>query len=70
MSDVDRLATSTEEEWDAAVGAAAGAVRRGDLVVIPTDAVYCIAADAFSHYAVRRLLHAKCRGREMPRRGG
>ena len=66
MSDVDRLATSTEEERDAAVSAAAGAVRRGDLVVIPTDTVYGIAADAFSHDAVRRLLQAKGRGREMP----
>ena len=66
MSDVDRLATSTEEERDAAVTAAAGAVRRGELVVIPTDTVYGIAADAFSHDAVRRLLEAKGRGREMP----
>jgi L-threonylcarbamoyladenylate synthase len=48
------------------VTAAAGAVRRGDLVVIPTDTVYGIAADAFSHEAVRRLLQAKGRGREMP----
>ena len=66
MSGVDRLATSTEEEREAAVTAAAGAVRRGDLVVIPTDTVYGIAADAFSHEAVRRLLQAKGRGREMP----
>ena len=66
MSDVDRLATSTEEERDAAVTAAAAAVRRGELVVIPTDTVYGIAADAFSPEAVRRLLQAKGRGREMP----
>jgi tRNA threonylcarbamoyl adenosine modification protein (Sua5/YciO/YrdC/YwlC family) len=66
MSAVDRLATSTEEEREAAVTAAAGAVRRGELVVIPTDTVYGIAADAFSHDAVRRLLDAKGRGREMP----
>ena len=66
MSAVDRLATSTEEEREAAVSAAAAAVRRGQLVVIPTDTVYGIAADAFSHDAVRRLLEAKGRGREMP----
>jgi tRNA threonylcarbamoyl adenosine modification protein (Sua5/YciO/YrdC/YwlC family) len=66
MSDVDRFATSTEEEREAAVTAAAGAVRRGELVVIPTDTVYGIAADAFSHDAVRSLLAAKGRGREMP----
>ena len=66
MSDVDRRATSTEEEREAAVGAAAGAIRRGELVVIPTDTVYGIAADAFSHDAVKALLAAKGRGREMP----
>lgn len=66
MSDVDRCGTSTEDEREAAVTAAAGAVRRGELVVIPTDTVYGIAADAFSHDAVRALLAAKGRGREMP----
>jgi tRNA threonylcarbamoyl adenosine modification protein (Sua5/YciO/YrdC/YwlC family) len=66
MSRVDRLATSTEEEREAAVTAAAGAVRRGELVVIPTDTVYGIAADAFSREAVQGLLEAKGRGRDMP----
>lgn len=66
MSAVDRLPTSTDEEIEAAVEAAAAAVRRGELVVIPTDTVYGIAADAFSHDAVRALLDAKGRGREMP----
>jgi L-threonylcarbamoyladenylate synthase len=66
MSAVDRLPTSTDEEIEIAVEAAAAAVRRGELVVIPTDTVYGIAADAFSHDAVRALLDAKGRGREMP----
>ena len=66
MSSVDRHGTSTDEERDEAVTAAAGAVRRGELVVIPTDTVYGIAADAFSHEAVQRLLAAKGRGRDMP----
>ena len=66
MSAVDRLPTSTDEETEVAVEAAAAAVRRGELVVIPTDTVYGIAADAFSHDAVRALLDAKGRGREMP----
>ena len=66
MSSVDRFDTSTDEEREAAVTAAAGAVRRGDLVVIPTDTVYGIAADAFDHQAVQRLLEAKGRGRDMP----
>ncbi|WP_422879758.1 L-threonylcarbamoyladenylate synthase [Nocardioides glacieisoli] len=63
---MDRFDTSTDEEREAAVTAAAGAVRRGDLVVIPTDTVYGIAADAFNHQAVQRLLDAKGRGRDMP----
>ncbi len=66
MSDVDRFETSTEEEREAAVTAAAGAVRRGELVVIPTDTVYGIAADAFAPAAVQALLDAKGRGRQMP----
>ncbi|BDZ38655.1 L-threonylcarbamoyladenylate synthase [Microbacterium suwonense] len=42
------------------------AIARGELVVLPTDTVYGVAADAFSPAAVQRLLDAKGRGREMP----
>ena len=45
---------------------AAAAVRRGELVVLPTDTVYGIGADAFTHAAVTALLDAKGRGRDMP----
>ena len=45
---------------------AASAVRRGELVVLPTDTVYGIGADAFSREAVADLLEAKGRGRNMP----
>ncbi|MBT2481405.1 L-threonylcarbamoyladenylate synthase [Streptomyces sp. ISL-94] len=45
---------------------AAQAVRRGELVVMPTDTVYGVGADAFSPKAVCRLLDAKGRGRNMP----
>ncbi|MCZ9336747.1 L-threonylcarbamoyladenylate synthase, partial [Streptomyces sp. TRM76130] len=45
---------------------AASAVRRGELVVLPTDTVYGIGADAFSSEAVGDLLEAKGRGRNMP----
>ena len=38
----------------------------GNLLVIPTDTVYGIAADAFSAAAVAALLAAKGRGRDMP----
>jgi len=58
--------TSTEEEREAAIEAAAVAVQRGGLVVLPTDTVYGIGADAFDHAAVQALLDAKDRGREMP----
>ncbi|HEX3222061.1 MAG TPA: L-threonylcarbamoyladenylate synthase [Nocardioides sp.] len=58
--------TSTEEERETAIEAAAQAVQRGALVVLPTDTVYGIGADAFDHRAVQALLDAKGRGREMP----
>ncbi|GGY01735.1 L-threonylcarbamoyladenylate synthase [Streptomyces tanashiensis] len=45
---------------------AASAVRRGELVVLPTDTVYGIGADAFSSEAVGDLLSAKGSGRGMP----
>ena len=41
-------------------------MQRGQLVVLPTDTVYGIGADAFDPESVRRLLAAKGRGREMP----
>ncbi|HEY0249550.1 MAG TPA: L-threonylcarbamoyladenylate synthase [Gryllotalpicola sp.] len=42
------------------------ALGRGELVVIPTDTVYGVAADAFNAVAVQRLLDAKGRGRQSP----
>lgn len=45
---------------------ARGAIGRGELVVIPTDTVYGIAADAFNADAVQRLLDAKGRTRQAP----
>ncbi|MBW5482927.1 L-threonylcarbamoyladenylate synthase [Streptomyces bambusae] len=45
---------------------AASAVRRGELVVLPTDTLYGIGADAFSGEAVGDLLAAKGRARNMP----
>jgi L-threonylcarbamoyladenylate synthase len=46
--------------------AAAVAVGTGKLVVLPTDTVYGIGADAFTPAAVAALLAAKGRGRDMP----
>jgi tRNA threonylcarbamoyl adenosine modification protein (Sua5/YciO/YrdC/YwlC family) len=42
------------------------AIGKGELVVIPTDTVYGVAADAFTPAAVTRLLEAKGRGRAAP----
>jgi L-threonylcarbamoyladenylate synthase len=42
------------------------AIGRGELVVMPTDTVYGVAADAFSPEAVQRLLDAKGRTRQAP----
>lgn len=42
------------------------AIGRGELVVIPTDTVYGVAADAFNPGAVQRLIDAKGRTRQSP----
>ena len=49
-----------------AIPKAAAGVRQGRLVVLPTDTLYGIGADAFSPDAVRALLEAKGRGSDMP----
>lgn len=48
------------------LGAARRAVAAGKLVVLPTDTVYGVGADAFTPAAVEALLAAKGRGRDMP----
>jgi tRNA threonylcarbamoyl adenosine modification protein (Sua5/YciO/YrdC/YwlC family) len=58
--------TANDEERETAIEAAARAVQQGGLVILPTDTVYGIGADAFDHAAVQALLDAKGRGREMP----
>ncbi len=61
-----RYPATSEEQVEEAVSAAALAVQEGDLVGLPTDTVYGVGADAFDPGAVRALLAAKGRGREMP----
>ena len=56
--DAELLAEATE--------AARLAVEAGECVVLPTDTVYGIGADAFNPDSVQRLLDAKERGRDMP----
>jgi tRNA threonylcarbamoyl adenosine modification protein (Sua5/YciO/YrdC/YwlC family) len=57
---------TTEEGRAEGVARAAEAVRDGLVVVLPTDTVYGVGADAFSAEAVASVLAAKGRGREMP----
>ncbi|WP_435736627.1 L-threonylcarbamoyladenylate synthase [Cellulosimicrobium sp. PMB13] len=52
--------------WGPGIDEAVNAVSRGGLVVLPTDTVYGIGADAFDADAVAALLAAKGRGRQMP----
>lgn len=57
---------SVDSELLSGMRLARAAIGRGELVVIPTDTVYGVAADAFSPAAVQRLLDAKGRGRQSP----
>jgi tRNA threonylcarbamoyl adenosine modification protein (Sua5/YciO/YrdC/YwlC family) len=57
---------SVDSELLSGMRLARAAIGRGELVVIPTDTVYGIAADAFDPAAVQRLLDAKGRDRQSP----
>ena len=54
------------QERIAGIDAAVTAARAGELIVLPTDTVYGIGADAFIPAAVTTMLAAKGRGRNMP----
>ncbi|MDO5699628.1 MAG: L-threonylcarbamoyladenylate synthase [Dermatophilus congolensis] len=66
MSEVVDATVADNEAREQAVATVADAVQRGEVVVIPTDTVYGVGADAFDADAVRDLLDAKGRGRQMP----
>jgi L-threonylcarbamoyladenylate synthase len=57
---------SDPEQRATGIASAVSAAKGGRLVVIPTDTVYGIGADAFDSAAVSALLAAKGRGRDMP----
>lgn len=61
-----RFDTRTDEGRTTGTRLAADAVQRGEVVVLPTDTVYGVGADAFDPGAVARVLAAKGRGRDMP----
>lgn len=60
------LDATDPHSWGPAIDEAVNAVQRGALVVLPTDTVYGVGADAFSPEAVAALLAAKGRGRHKP----
>ena len=55
------IETSVEEPDERAVVAAVEAVRDGDVVAIPTDALYVLVADPFNLNAVAKVFEAKRR---------
>jgi L-threonylcarbamoyladenylate synthase len=55
-----------ETQRPTGIASAISALKGGRLVVLPTDTVYGIGADAFDGAAVAALLAAKGRGRDMP----
>jgi len=65
--DVSPILDATDPHaWGPAIDEAVNAVSRGQVVVLPTDTVYGVGADAFDPRAVQALLDAKGRGRQMP----
>ncbi len=54
------------DERDDAVERAAAALRDGEIVVVPTDTLYGVAADAFSLDGTARIFRAKDRDRSVP----
>lgn len=65
MSETARVFNLSIDE-EAALTDAAAAVCAGQCIVLPTDTVYGIGANAFDAAAVQGLLDAKERGRDMP----
>lgn len=68
MARLDRMRFTCSDvaERSAGLDTATTAIASGELVVLPTDTVYGVGADAFSPSAVARLTAAKGRGRDMP----
>jgi len=56
----------TTADRDRGVAAAVEALKSGELVVMPTDTVYGIGADAFTAHAITSLHHARSADRPAP----
>jgi len=61
-----RIDCADGERRAQAVASAFAAVRRGDLVMIPTESVYALATDAFSMRGVAALREAKGYDGDVP----
>jgi L-threonylcarbamoyladenylate synthase len=61
----DLIEINADQPDKAAIDRAAGAIRRGALVSIPTDALYALVCDPLNLHAVGRIFQAK--GRETAR---
>lgn len=62
---VDRILDVAADK-DGAIASAAAALQDSRLVVVPTDTVYGVAADAFDPVGTRRVFGAKRRSRRFP----
>ncbi len=63
---MDEILDATGEHRAQAVARAAAALRDGEIVVLPTDTLYGVAADAFNPQGTRRIFTAKERPRSFP----
>ena len=66
MDRTEILSTETPALFDHAVERAAEVLRRGELVALPTETVYGLAANAFDAAAVSRIFEAKGRPAHNP----
>lgn len=66
MSIVIDCGVRASAERERGIVAGTAAIRRGDLVVLPTESSYAVAADAFTPGALKRLREAKGRGADLP----
>jgi L-threonylcarbamoyladenylate synthase len=66
MQRAEILPTHTPDLFDSAVARAAELLRRGELVVLPTETVYGLAANAFDSNAVQRIYEVKGRPAHNP----
>src|SRR6201995_4982003 len=62
----ERFDLSDPAQHAAGMVAASEAIRKDELILLPAASVYGVGADAFTPWAVSRLLAAKGRGRDMP----